>query len=228
MNSDRAAGRVGQADLRPDALGRVLQRQQRAGPPGARRRPHPRRLLPLRARPARRRLPGHPHRRRPASGSRRTTTTRRCRRPGSRATSASSPGRSRQRSTTRPGAPSRRRCDWSWHEMQPVGVTRTLLRPRRLRGRLHLPRHAHRARLGRLDVRGAHARRLRRRGGLGAQLAGVATTRSTSAPSASTASSRRATATGASARRATRQAATASTASTPSASTPTATSPTRR
>ena len=33
-----------------------------------------------------------------------------------------------------------------------------LLRARRLRGRLHLPGHAHRTRLGRLDVRGAHAR----------------------------------------------------------------------
>ena len=39
---------------------------------------------------------------------------------------------------------------------------------RRLRGRLHLPRHAHRPRLGRQHVRGAHARRVRPRGELGA------------------------------------------------------------
>ena len=59
-------------------------------------------------------------------------------------------------------------CDWNWHEMQPVGETRTYLGHRRLRGRLHLPRHAHRARLGRKHVRGAHARGLRAGGGLGA------------------------------------------------------------
>ena len=65
QNSDRRGRAVGQADLRPDALGRLLRRQQRPGPPGAPRWPHPRRLLPLRGRPPRRHLPGHPHRRRP-------------------------------------------------------------------------------------------------------------------------------------------------------------------
>ena len=107
------------------------------------------------------------------SGSPRTTTTRSSPRRGSRATSASSPARCRRSTTSRRGAPSRRRCDWSWHEMQPVGRDPHLPRDRGLRGRVHLPRHAHRARLGRKHVRGAHARGLRARGGLGAaQLGG--------------------------------------------------------
>ncbi len=75
---------------------------------------------------------------------------------------------------------------------------------RRLRGRLHLPRHAHRPRLGRLDVRGADAQRLRPRGGVGPALVGSSTTRCTSALRSSTAWSRPATATGASRRPATR------------------------
>ena len=59
-------------------------------------------------------------------------------------------------------------CDWSWHEMQPVGAEPHLPGRRRLRGRLHLPRHAHRPGLGRQHVRGAHARRVRARVELGA------------------------------------------------------------
>ena len=90
----------------------------------------------------------------------------------------------RPRTTTRRGAPSRRRAT-GWHEMQPVGETRTYLGSRSTRG-LHVPRHAHRARVGRKHVRGAHARRLRAGGGLGAR-SWASTTRSTSGPSASTA-----------------------------------------
>ena len=86
----------------------------------------------------------------------------------------------------------------AWHEMQPVGDDPHLPRHRGLRGRLHLPRHAHRPRLGRQHVRGAHARRLRAGGELGAAVVGASTTRCTCAPSASTASTRPATATGAS------------------------------
>ena len=59
-------------------------------------------------------------------------------------------------------------CDWSGTRCSRSGETRTYLGHRGLRGRLHLPRHAHRPRLGRQHVRGAHARRLRARGGLGA------------------------------------------------------------
>ena len=58
-------------------------------------------------------------------------------------------------------------CGWNWQEMQPVGQNRTYLGCRRLRGRLHLPRHAHRARLGRQHVRGADARHVRARVELG-------------------------------------------------------------
>ena len=88
---------------------------------------------------------------------------------------------------------------------------------RRLRGRLHLPRHAHRPRLGRQHVRGAHARRVRARVELGAAQLGPQPPAARPRPARARPRSRRTTATGASRRRATRSAATASTASTRSA-----------
>ena len=98
----------------------------------------------------------------------------RVRDPHHRPTSASSPARSPATAyfATWRTFPAARAATGRWQEMQPVGVEPDLPRHRRLRGRLHLPRHAHRPRLGRLDVRGADAGRLRRRGGLGAALVG--------------------------------------------------------
>ncbi len=160
---------AGRRALRPDALGRLLRPGDDPGhADGAARRTDARRLLRLRPRPPRRRLPRAPTSAAATSGSPRTTTTRSCPRPGSRSYLGILTG---QVPATHYFAPWRTfpaTCDWSWHEMQPVGVTRTYLGHRRLRGRLHLPRHARRPGLGRKHVRGAHARRLRARGGLGA------------------------------------------------------------
>ena len=118
-------------------------------------------------------------------------------------------------------------CDWSWPEMEPVGVTRTYV--------------------GQEVYEGAHTYRgLHVVPGWGGSMfeelmpnvfvpeqrwrraAGDATTRFTYGPNASTALTTPATGTGDSRPRATRPVAIANTVSTPSGSTPTATSPTRR
>ena len=105
-------------------------------------------------------------------------------------------------------------CDWSLARDAAGRGDPHLPGHRRLRGCLHLPRHAHRPRLGWLDVRGADAQRLRPRGGVGPAARGGGTTRCTSARRSSTAWWRPTTATGASRRRATPSPTTASTAST--------------
>ena len=103
-----------------------------------------------------------PHRRAArTSGTPTTTTTRRCPRPGSRSYLGILTGQIPAKQYFAMWRTFPASCDWSWHEMQPVGENRTYLGRRRLRGRLHLPRHAHRPGLGRQHVRGAHARRVR-------------------------------------------------------------------
>ena len=133
------------------------------------------------------------------SATRTTTTTPPSPRPGSPRTSASPADRSRRSTTSRSGGPSRD-VRLVVAGAAAVGVHPELPRHRRLRGRLHLPRHAHRAGLGWLDVRGADAGRVRP-GGDGRRAPGASTTRCTSGPSASTASTTPSTATGASRRR---------------------------
>ena len=63
-------------------------------------------------------------------------------------------------------------CDWSWQEQRPVGVDPELPRCRRLRGRLHLPGNADRARLGRVHVRVPDAGDVRPGGTVGAAILG--------------------------------------------------------
>ena len=109
---------------------------------------------------------------------RRAATTRWSARAGSSTTSASRAGSCRRRSTTAAGAPSRTPATTTSRRPSRSGRWRQLLRRGRLRGRLSVQRHAARALVGRLDVRGADARPVRARGELGAATAGARTTRS--------------------------------------------------
>ncbi len=64
-------------------------------------------------------------------------------------------------------------CDWSWHESQPVGVTRTYLGLEVYEGAYQYRGMRIVPGLGRQHVRGAHAGRVRARGEMGATVVGT-------------------------------------------------------
>ncbi len=145
-----------------------------------------------------------------------STTTPRCPRPASRPTSPSPAARCRPSTTSAPGARSPTRLRLVVAGAATGREDQELPRRRRLRRRVHLPRHADRARLGWLDVRGDDAGDVRPRGEVGAAVLGDQPPTDRARPSGARPRRGRSTGTGDSPRPANPAAATASTASTPS------------